>query len=248
MLAWWNGQEKAPGEPEVTLALSDGGRDSHPIYMTEPLLREVCLTADGDFVPAFRVVYLHPEFIAPGKFIQFMMVELDPVSALHVRQDLLAVPPRRPQVDVHEHEARPVAPQALQRVARGLVAQCQAAVVQQAAGRYPWPGRDCVPRGGVDDVVSRLAVLEQHAHAPGRRGLQLALAEVQLLRGVATLQMGTEDGVPMLFEDAHAAFTAAAKAGAAPSRSSASSPASGVRPPSLGRSDVAPGTLKFPSG
>ncbi len=39
------------------------------------------------------------------------------------------------------------------------------------------------------------------------------LAEVQLLRGVATLQMGTEDGVPMLFEDAHAAFTAAAKAG-----------------------------------
>jgi tetratricopeptide (TPR) repeat protein len=38
-------------------------------------------------------------------------------------------------------------------------------------------------------------------------------AEVQLLRGVATLQMGTEDGVPMLFEDAHAAFTRAAEAG-----------------------------------
>lgn len=38
-------------------------------------------------------------------------------------------------------------------------------------------------------------------------------AEVQLLRGVATLQMGTEDGVPMLFEDSHASFVAAAEGG-----------------------------------
>jgi len=34
----------------------------------EAALREVCLTEDGRFHPHFRVVYLHPEFIAPGKF------------------------------------------------------------------------------------------------------------------------------------------------------------------------------------
>ena len=38
------------------------------ICMREPVLRSVCLTAEGKFVPEFRVVYLHPEFIAPGKF------------------------------------------------------------------------------------------------------------------------------------------------------------------------------------
>lgn len=34
----------------------------------EAVLREVCLQPDGRFVSNFRVVYLHPEFIAPGKF------------------------------------------------------------------------------------------------------------------------------------------------------------------------------------
>lgn len=34
----------------------------------EPVLRDVCLLPDGRFQPNFRVVYLHPEFIAPGKF------------------------------------------------------------------------------------------------------------------------------------------------------------------------------------
>lgn len=34
----------------------------------EPVLRRHCLAADGRFAEGFRVVYLHPEFIAPGKF------------------------------------------------------------------------------------------------------------------------------------------------------------------------------------
>ena len=38
--------------------------------------------------------------------------------------------------------------------------------------------------------------------------------EVQFLRGVATLRMGTEDGNPFFFEDAHTSFEAAAEAGA----------------------------------
>jgi KaiC/GvpD/RAD55 family RecA-like ATPase len=38
------------------------------ICQREPALNQVCLTADGRFHPDFRVVYLHPEFIAPGKF------------------------------------------------------------------------------------------------------------------------------------------------------------------------------------
>jgi KaiC/GvpD/RAD55 family RecA-like ATPase len=38
------------------------------ICQREPVLRDVCLGADGRFAPDFRVVYLHPEFIAPGKF------------------------------------------------------------------------------------------------------------------------------------------------------------------------------------
>ncbi|MBX3464674.1 MAG: AAA family ATPase [Planctomycetes bacterium] len=38
------------------------------ICQREPLLRGVCLDADGRFATDFRVVYLHPEFIAPGKF------------------------------------------------------------------------------------------------------------------------------------------------------------------------------------
>jgi KaiC/GvpD/RAD55 family RecA-like ATPase len=38
------------------------------ICQREPVLRDVCLTPDGRFAPDFRVVYLHPEFIAPGKF------------------------------------------------------------------------------------------------------------------------------------------------------------------------------------
>lgn len=44
-------------------------RDSiRRICQREPVLRSVCLAADGHFAPDFRVVYLHPEFIAPGKF------------------------------------------------------------------------------------------------------------------------------------------------------------------------------------
>lgn len=38
------------------------------ICQREPVLRPVCLDAQGRFAPEFRVVYLHPEFIAPGKF------------------------------------------------------------------------------------------------------------------------------------------------------------------------------------
>jgi KaiC/GvpD/RAD55 family RecA-like ATPase len=37
------------------------------ICQREPALAP-CLGADGRFAPEFRVVYLHPEFIAPGKF------------------------------------------------------------------------------------------------------------------------------------------------------------------------------------
>jgi hypothetical protein len=43
-------------------------RDSiRRICQREPALRP-CLGPDGKFAPDFRVVYLHPEFIAPGKF------------------------------------------------------------------------------------------------------------------------------------------------------------------------------------
>ncbi len=38
------------------------------ICQREPVLRDVCLTPEGRFAEDFRVVYLHPEFIAPGKF------------------------------------------------------------------------------------------------------------------------------------------------------------------------------------
>jgi KaiC/GvpD/RAD55 family RecA-like ATPase len=38
------------------------------ICQREPALRDVCLDAAGHFTPDFRVVYLHPEFISPGKF------------------------------------------------------------------------------------------------------------------------------------------------------------------------------------
>lgn len=34
----------------------------------EAALKATCLTEEGRFVPNFRVVYLHPEFISPGKF------------------------------------------------------------------------------------------------------------------------------------------------------------------------------------
>ena len=37
------------------------------ICQREPVLA-CCLGPDGKFAPEFRVVYLHPEFIAPGKF------------------------------------------------------------------------------------------------------------------------------------------------------------------------------------
>jgi len=44
-------------------------RDSiRRICQREPVLRDVCLGADGKFAPDFRVVYLHPEFITAGKF------------------------------------------------------------------------------------------------------------------------------------------------------------------------------------
>lgn len=43
------------------------------ICQREPVLKDVCLTADGKFAPDFRVVYLHPEFIAPGKFTWDLM-------------------------------------------------------------------------------------------------------------------------------------------------------------------------------
>ena len=38
------------------------------ICQREPVLSSVCLAADGNFHPDFRVLYLHPEFISPGKF------------------------------------------------------------------------------------------------------------------------------------------------------------------------------------
>lgn len=39
------------------------------ICRREPVLRDTCLLPDGSFHPEFRVVYLHPEFISPGKFL-----------------------------------------------------------------------------------------------------------------------------------------------------------------------------------
>lgn len=38
------------------------------ICLREEVLRETCLLPDGTFRPEFRVLYLHPEFISPGKF------------------------------------------------------------------------------------------------------------------------------------------------------------------------------------
>jgi KaiC/GvpD/RAD55 family RecA-like ATPase len=38
------------------------------ICLREPMLRDACLTSEETFHPEFRVVYLHPEFISPGKF------------------------------------------------------------------------------------------------------------------------------------------------------------------------------------
>ncbi|MGE3175084.1 MAG: RAD55 family ATPase [Planctomycetota bacterium] len=38
------------------------------VCQREDALRTTCLDADGNFHPDFRVLYLHPEFISPGKF------------------------------------------------------------------------------------------------------------------------------------------------------------------------------------
>jgi KaiC/GvpD/RAD55 family RecA-like ATPase len=38
------------------------------ICQREEALRSACLAEDGNFHPDFRVLYLHPEFISPGKF------------------------------------------------------------------------------------------------------------------------------------------------------------------------------------
>lgn len=38
------------------------------ICQREPVLRDTCLARDGGFHADFRVIYLHPEFISPGKF------------------------------------------------------------------------------------------------------------------------------------------------------------------------------------
>lgn len=38
------------------------------ICQREPVLRDSCLDGQGNFHPDFRVLYLHPEFISPGKF------------------------------------------------------------------------------------------------------------------------------------------------------------------------------------
>jgi KaiC/GvpD/RAD55 family RecA-like ATPase len=38
------------------------------ICQREPVLHDVCLDKEGNFRPDFRVLYLHPEFISPGKF------------------------------------------------------------------------------------------------------------------------------------------------------------------------------------
>ncbi len=43
------------------------------ICQREAALKDVCLGPDGKFAPDFRVVYLHPEFIAPGKFTWDLM-------------------------------------------------------------------------------------------------------------------------------------------------------------------------------
>ena len=43
------------------------------ICQREPVLRDLCLTPEGSFATNFRVVYLHPEFISPGKFTWDLM-------------------------------------------------------------------------------------------------------------------------------------------------------------------------------
>lgn len=40
----------------------------------EPALAPHCLTEDGDFHEALRILYLHPEFISPGKFTWDLML------------------------------------------------------------------------------------------------------------------------------------------------------------------------------
>ncbi|MBK8101294.1 MAG: hypothetical protein IPK26_29785 [Planctomycetes bacterium] len=54
----------------VLLVSTREDRDAiRKICQREPVLREQCLQPDGLFHPDFRVVYLHPEFISPGKFL-----------------------------------------------------------------------------------------------------------------------------------------------------------------------------------
>jgi KaiC/GvpD/RAD55 family RecA-like ATPase len=43
------------------------------ICMREETLQSACLLPDGSFSPDFRVLYLHPEFISPGKFTWDLM-------------------------------------------------------------------------------------------------------------------------------------------------------------------------------
>ncbi|GAB4137642.1 MAG: hypothetical protein Fur0037_02910 [Planctomycetota bacterium] len=59
----------ARGE-KVLLVSTREDRDAiRRICQREPVLTEWCLDADGGFHPNFRIVYLHPEFISPGKFL-----------------------------------------------------------------------------------------------------------------------------------------------------------------------------------
>jgi KaiC/GvpD/RAD55 family RecA-like ATPase len=56
------------GERALLVSTREDRDSIRRVCQREEVLRQVCLGADGSFHPDFRVLYLHPEFIAPGKF------------------------------------------------------------------------------------------------------------------------------------------------------------------------------------
>lgn len=58
----------AQGERGLMVSTHEDRDAIRRICQRESALREILLRKDGQFAPDFRVVYLHPEFIAPGKF------------------------------------------------------------------------------------------------------------------------------------------------------------------------------------
>jgi KaiC/GvpD/RAD55 family RecA-like ATPase len=58
----------AAGERVLMVSTREDRDAIRRICQREAALRDLLLDGNGQFAPRFRVVYLHPEFIAPGKF------------------------------------------------------------------------------------------------------------------------------------------------------------------------------------